>query len=153
MNVAYRSYPIPKEIEFTNRYHGNSSGLDKTGEGTGKIESSRPSRRRDSIRGNHSKHSSAHLRKSSPTIGFHQNRRPESLRSVSSVACAATQKFVEIMSKDILLDYTDESYDSHSSQCVLVPDDDNELSLSELAGLLSEKLGDAFEIGLFSFDD
>jgi hypothetical protein len=52
---------------------------------------------------------------------------------------------------EILLEYTDESCNS-SSQCVR-DDNENELSLSELAGLLSEKLGDAVERGLFSSDD
>ena len=52
---------------------------------------------------------------------------------------------------EILLEYTDESCDS-SSQCVR-EENKNELSLSELAGLLSEQLDDAVERGLISFDN
>jgi hypothetical protein len=56
---------------------------------------------------------------------------------------------MEATQMEILLEYSEESCDS-SSQRVR---DENELSLSELAGLMARKLDDAVERGLFSIDD
>ncbi|KAI2511421.1 hypothetical protein MHU86_3032 [Fragilaria crotonensis] len=146
MNSANRSCTIPKEIEFNNCL-GNVFALNTTGDDTSRVGStgsSRRSRRRDPT----NKQSSAHLC-TPPPMSLKQVRRRESLRSVSSTACTAAQKFLETTRMEILLEYsTDESCDSRSRVR-----DENELSLSALAGLLAEKLDDAVERGLFSFDD
>lgn len=56
---------------------------------------------------------------------------------------------MEATQMEILLEYSEESCDCTSQRVR----DENELSLSELAGLMAGKLDDAVERGLFSFND
>ncbi len=77
---------------------------------------------------------------------FKHDCRPKSLRSVSKEACSEAQKFLETKHKDILLEYSAKEIGNSVPRPVRI---EKELSLSELAGLLSAKLGDAIEKGLY----
>ena len=144
MHTTYPTYLIPKEIECI-EYH-QVVPINKMKEESGRVESNRRNRQNGTQR----KH---HLH--SPTEAFNmfarmQNRKRESLRSISSLACIEAQKFLETKYVEILLEY------SSGDNCDVrrqPGQNDNEPSLSALAGLLSATLADAVERGYFSFED
>ena len=79
-----------------------------------------------------------------------QYRRQESLQSVSSEACSEAKKFMEARRKDVMFEYSTPENCGFPSKPT---EHKHELSLSELAGLLSTKLDDAMGRGLISFGD
>ncbi|KAI2511419.1 hypothetical protein MHU86_3030 [Fragilaria crotonensis] len=158
MNASHRRFPIPKEIECSPRStvdHRTSviAPLHEVNEKTGKIESRRRNRRHGATCTTSQTKRPDRLTTEELCISSHscfkQNRRRESLRSVSREACFEAQKFLETKRRDILLDYPEEEIGNSPSQ---TDRDENDLPLSELAGLLAEKLGDAIERGLFSLE-
>lgn len=76
-------------------------------------------------------------------------RRRESLRSVDSDSCLATQRFFSDRNVgDILNQPSDMEKPTWDRRSTIV--DDDQLSLPELAGLISRQLDDAIERGLYT---
>jgi hypothetical protein len=160
INAPHQERPIPKEIVCIPRstvdHRSDEVALHEVDEKTGKYGSRHRSRHHATCAtsaANRTKRldhlTTERLCMPSRTC-FQQNRRRESLRSVSREACVEAQKFLETKHKDILLEYSTEEDGNSIYRSVR---NENELSLSELAGLLSVKLGDAIERGLFTVEN
>lgn len=74
-------------------------------------------------------------------------RRRESLKSVNSDSCLATQRFFNDRNVDILNEPSDMEKPTWDRRSAMV--DDDQMSLPELAGLISRQLDDAIERGLY----
>lgn len=75
-------------------------------------------------------------------------RRRASLKSVCTDSCVATQLFFGARSVDIMKESSDMEKPTSDSQHSIASDD--QLSLPELAGLISRQLDDAIERGLYN---
>ena len=144
---------IPKEIQCIDHHNNYCLPLNNSGEETGKIESRRQASRQSGRRRRNVKQpSTAHSGKSTlPTSGGGmRNRRRESLQRISNQACSEAQQFLQARHEDILHEYSIDNDCNVQSPTVK---GEMELSLSELAGLLADKISEALEQGLFSFGD
>ena len=154
-STVYPKKPIPKEIQYTDS--GNyMAPLTNIRDETERIE-----KRRRKTKRRHGRRTKDLLEQQSTACGSEslpslttniRNRRRESLKSVSSLACSKVEEFVQAEHVEILLEYN--SATTGQSRDVRPPtlEGEHEISLSALAGLLSAKLVEAVERGHFSFN-